>query len=142
MSDTPTTDAPAGALVGRRLIGIGIDWVLCLLISSAFFVDPARAGSTGIERVFLAGDSTATLLIWAAQHLVLVSLLGTTIGHRLTGLRVMREDGAPYVGPLRGLGRTVLLGLVIPAVVWGPDGRGLHDRAVGTRIVDVRGARA
>ncbi|WP_159449632.1 RDD family protein [Demequina sp. NBRC 110057] len=141
MSDTPTAQAPSGALVGRRLLGIGIDWVLCLLISSAFFVAPALEDATGVERVLLAGDPTATLIIWAAQHLVLVSLLGTTIGHRVAGLRVVREDGAPYVGPLKGLGRTVLLGLVIPAVVWGPDGRGLHDRAMGTRVVDVRAAR-
>jgi len=31
--------------------------------------------------------------------------------------------------------RTLLLGLVIPAVVTDDDGRGLHDRAAGTVVV-------
>jgi len=31
--------------------------------------------------------------------------------------------------------RTVSLCLVIPAVVWGLDGRGLHDVWAGTQIV-------
>ena len=141
VSDTPQPESTAGALVGRRLAGIALDWLLCLVISSAFFVDAGYDNAGSVARVLLAGDPNATLIIWAAQHLVLVSLLGTTIGHRVMGLRVVREDAAPYVGPLKGLGRTVLLALVIPAVVWGPDGRGLHDRAMGTRIVDVRAAR-
>ena len=129
------------ALVGRRLLGIAIDWVLCLLISSAFFpldaIDPESI--TGIERVLLAGDPTATLVIWAVQHLILVATLGTTVGHRIVGVRVVREDGSPYVGVVKALVRTVLLALVIPAVVWDPEGRGIHDRAAGTRIVNTRG---
>jgi len=132
-----TTDTATGALVGRRLAGIAIDWVLCLLISSAFFPDPAYEAEqvTAVERAFLSGAPFATLGIWAVQHLLLVSTLGFTIGHRLWGLRVVRVDGAAVVGPLKALIRTVLLALVVPAVVWGPDGRGLHDRAAGTQVV-------
>lgn len=125
---------------GRRLLGITIDWVLCLLISSAFFAEATAAELTAVERVLLAGDPIATLVIWMVQHLVLVATLGTTVGHRVVGLRIVRDDGAPYVGVVRALVRTVLLALVIPAVVWGPDGRGLHDRAAGTFIVTTRGA--
>lgn len=121
-------------------MGVGLDWVLCLLISSAFFPAVAPATLTAVERVLLAGDPMATLTIWMVQHLLLVATLGTTVGHRVVGLRVVREDGAPYVGVLRALARTVLLALVIPAVVWGPDGRGLHDRGAGTLMVLTRGA--
>lgn len=128
------------AYPGRRLLGVAIDWVLCLLISSAFFPAGDASALTAVERVLLAGDPMATLVIWMVQHLVLVATLGTTVGHRIVGLRVMREDGAPFVGVVRALARTVLLALVIPAVVWGPDGRGLHDRAAGTLIVPTRGA--
>jgi uncharacterized RDD family membrane protein YckC len=39
------------------------------------------------------------------------------------------------VGFARGAVRTALLCLVIPAVVWDADGRGLHDKAAGTVIV-------
>ncbi|WP_238581611.1 RDD family protein [Demequina aestuarii] len=128
------------AYPGLRLVGVAVDWVLCLLISSAFFPAGDTSALTAVERVLLAGDPMATLVIWMVQHLVLVATLGTTVGHRLVGLRVTREDGAPFVGVLRALARTVLLALVIPAVVWGPDGRGLHDRAAGTLIVRTRGA--
>ncbi|WP_062078953.1 RDD family protein [Demequina globuliformis] len=134
--------AQSSALVGRRLIGLGIDWMLCLVITSAFFAQEAYADTTGIERVLVAGDPVITMAIWAAQHLILVATLGTTIGHRVAGLRVVREDGASMVGLPKALGRTVLLALVIPAVVWDPQGRGLHDRAVGTRIVSTRAANA
>ncbi|MFW2514476.1 RDD family protein [Demequina sp. SO4-13] len=127
------------AKVGRRLVGIGIDWVLCLLISSAFFPAGDTSTLTAVERVLLAGAPMATLGIWMVQHLVLVATLGTTVGHRIVGLRVVREDGAPFVGVLRALARTVLLALVIPAVVWDEDGRGLHDRAAGTFIVPLKG---
>ncbi|WP_062466532.1 RDD family protein [Demequina maris] len=138
-----TEQTVPSALVPRRLAGIAIDWVLCLLISSAFFPDPSYAteGVTGIERALLAGVPFATLAVWAVQHLLLVATLGTTIGHRLMGVRVVREDGALAVGFGKAAIRTGLLALVIPAVVWGPDGRGLHDRLAGTRVVRVGGER-
>lgn len=136
------TDAPSSsAFVGRRLAGIGLDWLLSLLISSAFLADPdfPSESASALERLLLAGAPFATLGVWAAQHLVLVASIGTTIGHRVVGLRVVREDGAPFVGVLKATIRTALLALVIPAVVWGPDGRGLHDRAARTRIVRLGG---
>ncbi|WP_062289825.1 RDD family protein [Demequina phytophila] len=136
-----TAQTAPSALVPRRLAGIAIDWVLCLLISSAFFPDPSYPADTvtGLERAFLAGSPFATLAVWAVQHLLLVATLGTTIGHRLLGLRVVREEGALPVGFTKAAIRTALLALVIPAVVWGPDGRGLHDRLAHTRVVRVGG---
>jgi uncharacterized RDD family membrane protein YckC len=112
--------------------------VLCLLISAWIFPSPQYADSSGIERVLLAGQPLATLGIWAAQHWLLVALLGMTYGHRMFGLRVIRDDGAQYPGFAKAAIRTVLLALVIPAVVWDSEGRGLHDRAAGTRLVKVR----
>lgn len=119
-------------------MGIGLDWFLCLVISSAFFVQPEYVDTTGLERILVAGSPLATLAIWALQHFVLVALLGTTIGHRLAGVRVVREDGGRFVGPIKAAGRTVLLALVIPAVVWDSEGRGLHDRLMGTRVESTR----
>ncbi|WP_234986699.1 RDD family protein [Demequina sp. NBRC 110055] len=142
MSDSTTMPQSTGALVGRRLLGFAVDWLLCLVISSAFFVDAAYADATGLARIVSAGDPLATVLIWAGQHAILVASLGTTIGHRVAGVRVVRLDGATIVGVAKALTRTVLLALVIPAVVWGPDGRGLHDRAAGTAVVQTRGAAA
>ena len=116
-----------------------VDWVACLLISGAFFAaDPD---------VFLLsrGDPIATLGIFALENVLLVGSLGHTLGHRLFGLRVRRVfpgrtgDDATWAtmapGFLSALVRTALLCLVVPAVVWDADGRGLHDRVAGTAIV-------
>jgi uncharacterized RDD family membrane protein YckC len=124
----------------RRLLGIGIDWALSLMISSAFFADAAASAGGGVERVLLAGNSMATLGIWALQHFILVSTLGTTIGHRIVGLKVVREDGGSPVGLLGGLIRTLLLAIIVPAVFTDETGRGYHDRAARTRLVTTRSA--
>jgi hypothetical protein len=92
----------------------------------------------------LAGERFATLGIFALSTTVLVALLGTTIGHRVAGIRVvrLRDVGGPdRERPVRPPGvsaavvRTLLLCLVVPAVVWDADGRSLHDAAAGTVIV-------
>jgi len=118
--DLPESGPGSLAPVGRRAVALTIDWVLCLLIA----------------RAFLGSDPLAPLLVFAAENVLLVGTLGFTFGHRLLGIRVRplaRADVGP--GPLRALARTVLLCLVIPAVVWDAEGRGLHDRAAGTLIV-------
>jgi len=136
---SPDATPPSRATLGPRLAGIAIDWLLCMLISSAAFPIEQAADATAVERVILAGDPIATLAIWAVQHLILVATIGTTIGHRLMGLKVVREDGAAGpIGFVSGLMRTFLLALVIPAVVWDEEGRGLHDRSARTRIVRAR----
>jgi uncharacterized RDD family membrane protein YckC len=52
----------------------------------------------------------------------------------LLHLRVLRPDGQ-LAGFGAALMRTVLLGMVIPALIWDRDGRGLHDRASGVVVV-------
>jgi hypothetical protein len=135
----PSRDVPPRPGIGRRLAGLAIDWTLSLVISSAFFADQAAVATAGpVERVFLVGSSGATLAIWAAQHFLLVSTLGTTIGHRVVGARVTREDGSSPVGLIGGAIRTVMLMLVVPALFTDVDGRGYHDRAARTRLVLTR----
>ncbi len=70
------------------------------------------------------------LAIFAAEHLLLLSTLGYTIGKRVFGLRVGKLGGP--LTPLNVVARTILLMLVIPPVIWDRDGRGLHDRISGT----------
>lgn len=135
-NDEPETDLRAPFL--HRLGGIVFDWALCMVISGWLFPIPSYADSSGIERVFLAGQPLATLGIWATQHFLLVSLIGMTYGHRITGLRVVKEVDGGFPGFKAGAIRTALLALVIPAVVWDSEGRGLHDRAAGTRLIKTR----
>ena len=137
----PESGPGALAPLGRRVVALAIDWVACLLISGAFFVvDPTA--------FFLSrGNPLATLGIFALENVLLVGSIGNTLGHRLVGLRVRRvfatpagetpdpvwETAAP--GFVSAVVRTVLLCLVVPAVIWDADGRGLHDRLAGTAIV-------
>jgi uncharacterized RDD family membrane protein YckC len=108
------------ATIGRRVVALVVDWVLCLFISYLVFD----------------ANSMATLAVFAVENVLLVSTLGYTIGHRVMGLqvRVLGGEGR-MVGLWRGFVRTILLCLLIPAVVWDTDGRGMHDKAAGTVIV-------
>lgn len=103
---------------GRRLAALAIDWASAVLISVAFF----------------SYDSLATLAIFAIVQIVFLPTLGGSPGHRLLGLRLQMLGGG-WVGLWRPIVRTLLLVLVIPAVVWDADQRGLHDKAVGTVLV-------
>lgn len=118
MTRTPVKPASDGPLFGRRLAAITIDWLACLAISAGF----------------LGGDPWATLGIFALENTLFISVLGRTLGQQLLSLRVTRDDRAPFVGVPRAIGRTLLLCLFIPAVVWDDEGRGMHDRLVATRI--------
>ena len=73
--------------------------------------------------------------MFALENLLLVSLTGSTVGHRLLGMQVWQVRKGTF--PLQVLVRTLLLCLFVPALVTSKDGRGLHDVAAGTKIVRV-----
>ncbi|WP_327269762.1 RDD family protein [Streptomyces sp. NBC_01218] len=112
------------APLGRRFGALFIDWALCMLIAYGLLAPGDR----------LAAGNWA-LLVFLIMSLCTVGTLGFTPGKRIAGLRVVSEGGGP-AGPVRVLVRSVLLVLVIPALVWDRDGRGLHDRL--SRSVQVR----
>jgi uncharacterized RDD family membrane protein YckC len=122
----PAWSAAAGGRVsraglGRRLVALVVDWLAAVAISAGFF---------GYEPL-------ATLVIFFTMTTTLVGTLGFTIGHRIAGIGVRTTSGQePGFG--RAALRTAALCLVLPAVVWGADGRGLHDRWAGTEIVRLR----
>ncbi|NNM45313.1 RDD family protein [Knoellia koreensis] len=125
----PRAGAGSMGRFGRRLVGVVIDWVLCSLIATALFRVPLpfTAVATGSQSLIVLG-------IFALENLLLVGTLGSTLGHRVVGLRVLSADGAA-ARPFQVLVRTILLALFLPAMFWDKDGRGLHDKAAGTVIV-------
>ena len=106
------------AKMGRRSFALIIDWALALMVSGAFF----------------GGDNTATLSFFMLEQWLLVATLGNSFGHLITGIKVRKLDGT-HVGLVASLVRIGLILLVIPAVIWDADNRGLHDKAAATVLV-------
>jgi uncharacterized RDD family membrane protein YckC len=103
---------------GRRIAALLIDFAFCYVIYYAFFLY----------------SDWASLVIFLIEQIVLLILLGGGIGHLLLGLRLARLDGS-WAGWWRPILRTVLLVLVVPAVIWDSDQRGLHDVFSGTMLI-------
>ena len=116
------------ARLGRRVGALAIDLVSATLISYAFF------GYTDPVTDLRFADPIAANVAFFAIQVVFIPTIGGSPGHRLLGMRLMRVDGA-WTGVWRPLVRTVLLMLVIPAVIWDSDQRGLHDKAASTVLV-------
>jgi uncharacterized RDD family membrane protein YckC len=105
---------------GRRLGAIVIDWGIAYLLSWAFF----RPDTFGF----------ATLGIFGVLQVVFLLIVNGSVGHLIFGLRLVPV--APgYLGVWRPFVRTILLLIVIPAVIFDRDQRGLHDKAAGTVLV-------
>jgi uncharacterized RDD family membrane protein YckC len=110
---------------GRRLASLMIDWLLALLVATAL------AAALHLDAQ---ARSLLTLVVFGVVAWLLTGLTGTTVGKALCGLRVVRTDGGP-VGLVWAFVRTLLLVLVVPALIWDRDYRGLHDRAADTVVV-------
>jgi len=120
-------EAGPGSLAGfgRRLGAILADWIACLLLVRLFLphIDYGTPSS-----------SLATLGFFLAELTLFTWVAGASFGQRVFGLAVVRLD-ATAVGPLRALLRSVQICLLVPPLVWDRDGRGLHDRSLGTAVV-------
>lgn len=121
----PAHGARSVAGLGARLGALCIDWLIAIVIISPV---------TG-HRPFTPGSNSPwVLVVFAAEYIVLVSLIGRTIGMRLCGIGIMRLDGRRVTFPWVVV-RTVLLVLFVPAVIYDRDRRGLHDKAAGSVVV-------
>ena len=123
----PQTGRGSVAGFGRRLGALFVDWVICLLIAAAVTGDAAFATDNPVHPLWPLG-------ILAVEYVVLMSLTGRTIGMRLFGIGVVRLDGG-RLAPGWVVVRTLLLMMVVPAVVYDRDQRGLHDKAAGAVAV-------
>jgi len=107
---------------GRRIGALAIDWALALLI--ALFVAPYESPL----------HAWYTLGVFVVMQVLFIPTIGGSIGHRLAGLHVVPMAGG-WIGLWRPIVRSLLLALVVPALIWDSDQRGLHDRIAGTVII-------
>ncbi|WP_104483620.1 RDD family protein [Actinokineospora auranticolor] len=129
----PERGAGSVASNGIRLGAYAIDLVLSSLVTS-LFIRPDYSGDQSEMWRF----NYLAILVWFLITVVGTSLTGFTPGKVLLGLRVVRMDGTALIGPHRVIPRTVLTAFVLPAGITDKDGRGLHDRLVGTIVLRTR----
>lgn len=130
MIDTASWAHRFGALI--------VDWAACTLIVMLVL------GPGGWSDDPYAGFYTTGIFV--VESAFFTAAMGGSFGKLVTRLRVVRSDGSNR--PLElipALVRSVLIALVIPPLVFRPDGRGLHDMAARSktvRLADLRAAPA
>lgn len=111
------------------MLALFVDWVVCSLVV---------AGVVGWHTFTTPGSSATTIVlgVYVVESALFTTLLGGSFGKLATRLRTVRIDGDPRpLDPLRTIARQILVGIVIPPLVFRQDGRGLHDLAAGTASV-------
>ena len=128
----PRSGQGSAASRGARLAALLLDLVIAALVTSLFV--PTDITRPEVMQTF----NYWAILVWFVISVVAISLFGFTAGMAALGIRVARLDGASLVGPLRAIPRAIMTAVIVPAVVWDSDGRGLHDKAVGTIVLRTR----
>ena len=112
---------------GRRMLGVLIDWLMSYAIAIGFFVE--------------FGDSSmgaVVFLVFTAQYLIFAALGGATPGHRIIGLKIVRFSDGGMPTPVQALIRTSLLILIVTAITFDHNGRGINERLSNTVLVRTR----
>ena len=120
------------APMGRRLLALVIDWLLCYVIASSI----VRHNVFTVTDAHYQDANLLALLIFAVEVYLLTAISGLTVGKRLLGIRTIRTNGSAPGFKWAAL-RTALLLCVIPACLSDRDLRGLHDRAADTIVVRI-----
>ena len=115
--------------IGRRIGALLIDYTAATIIAMGFLgYNPWEFPSVAGWRQF------APMMVFALLQILFIPTAGGSPGHRIVGMKVERLGGG-WSGIWRPIVRTLLLILVIPAVIWDADQRGLHDKLAGTVLI-------
>ncbi|MDX6358985.1 MAG: hypothetical protein QOH37_2039 [Nocardioidaceae bacterium] len=125
----PVADLPfETASWGHRILALVVDWFASNLVVVAFL----GPGGWSTSR----GSGFYAMGVFVLESAFFMALLGGSFGQLATRLRVVRVDGSSRpLNLLMAVLRQVLICLVIPPLVFRPDGRGLHDLATGSATV-------
>ena len=112
---------------GRRMLGVLIDWLMSYAIAIGFFVEFGEPSMGAV-----------VFLIFTAQYLLFAALGGATPGHRVVGLKIVRFSDGGMPTPLQALIRTGLLVLIVTAITFDHNGRGINERLSNTVLIRTR----
>jgi uncharacterized RDD family membrane protein YckC len=115
--------------LGRRFGAISLDWLSSYLIAIVFF----SGTGTFLERTPNAG--LPALIIFFTEYFLLVTLQGASAGHRVFRMRIVNFDDGSRPSVLQALIRSVLMVIVVTAITYDENGRGIHERLSKTKIV-------
>ena len=115
----------------RRVLALLVDYAACWGVMLGIYGGD-WFGSGPVPSVYLN-------LVFVGESALLMAIAGGSFGQLATRLRVVRVDGSGRpLSLLVGLLRQVMICLVIPPLVFRPDGRGLHDMVCGSATVPLR----
>ena len=130
MSQQQTTTSLPTATWAHRVLALLIDWVACTLVVVAV-MGPAGWSDSRWSSSYVLG-------VFALESAVLVATAGGSFGQLATRMRVVTV-GVPRPVPfLPALIRQLLVCLVVPPLVFKPDGRGLHDLYARSQTVPLK----
>lgn len=107
--------------LGRRLLGLTLDWLMCYVIAYG-----------------LLGSARWTLIVFFIETFLLTAFGGATAGHRLIRVKVVNFQTGGALTLYQALVRTILLCLVVTAITYDENGRGIHERLSSSKLVDLR----
>ncbi|QWC85705.1 RDD family protein [Nocardioidaceae bacterium] len=100
----------------------------------ALFIDWAAASLLAIGVVGYDNTGFWPLVIYFAEASILTATIGGSFGQSIVRIGVISVDRRP-LNLIASLVRHLLICLVIPAVIWDRDRRGLQDLAVRSVVV-------
>jgi uncharacterized RDD family membrane protein YckC len=116
----------------RRILALVVDWFASTLV--VIFALGGVGSWAGDDR-----SGFYVLAVFLLESALFTALSGGSFGQIATRLRVVRVNGDPRPIPIHlALARQLLIALVVPPLVYRPDGRGLHDVAVGSAVVTLQ----
>jgi uncharacterized RDD family membrane protein YckC len=125
----PSSGPGSLASTNKRIVAFLIDCIASGLVAGLFTASINRHGGAD------ALPGSWSLIPLLLDYAIGLPLAGRTLGMNLLGIRVVRVDRRTRVTVLDAVVRTILLALLVPALIWDRDGRGLHDRLVRTAVI-------
>ena len=109
------------------MLGVLIEWLLCAAIAKGFFDGGQRWAEPYVAPA-----------IFFAQYVFFAILGGATPGHRIVGLTIVRFSDGGMPTPIQALIRASLLVIIVTAITFDQNGRGINERFSNTVLVKTR----